>query len=860
MSARPLLSWFRVVVRHRRLCVAGGQSRRHGSTLLLVLALLAILTLMAMTLSYISKLEVQASSNAAVRVQARMAAVTGIPVTAARLTVGLNAAESARKVAASESVQNTATQTPSGTADKTVARGDTASQSQKGFVRNEQTGLANTQAEDQSALFNINALSIRATETLAGNSAQAAPGSFSGPRVQGGAETHAVRDQAAQARLTSGEMQSVPKGLPIEVLERFLAERLSAARLNVGRAPALANAIHQYYAPREWDYEARDRQKKAGRSVRTEQTASPAFRAQEFPFPTQTGQTLPPTDADASETAPGSHQVFDRLSDLKQVTGMSDAEFKAIAPYLTTFSSSLDVWWAPSGAAYFRVPVNEASDEQIYNALRIAFPDEDENQLRQLAVNLVDRRDADSVPTVSEDVKGSFPIIGYERTVRISEVCAEVMCVPEDGADGQYIELHNPFDRPINLAGWRLDWGTGGHVLTGVLAARGYLIVTNDLKNDQDSTPEQNQTGMGSFYDVFRRLPNGTTEQVIEVPALNLQNNTIGKVSLRDQAGRLIDYLTFHNTAFTGQNRGYRKSSPFSHIGAPAPATPFVDNTREPDDPYEAACWGVLQACMDQPFRSVAEVLTVPVFFSKSGAQEAQNQKAFPSLEGADALGPRLLDCFLTTSAPNAFDEGGQLRSWQMQAAASQSATAASTQAASHPQQAGGPVVAESQPGLSTMDLIGSQAATALQPPVSYGKINLNTAPAVVLQALPGLDAELAARIVAQQARARKSAPGQASSEAFKSFADFARAPEVWTGVGQAERLEALLRVLPLATVNSTAFIVTSSNRDGALDETARANREETVRVSRQACRALIHQVPGLGAIVLKWQFQRAWN
>jgi hypothetical protein len=114
----------------------------------------------------------------------------------------------------------------------------------------------------------------------------------------------------------------------------------------------------------------------------------------------------------------------------------------------------------------------------------------------------------------------------------------------------------------VNLAGWRLDWGAGSHTLTGTLPARGFLIVTNDLKNDQDKTPEENQTGMGSFYDVFRRLPNGTSEQILEVPELDLQNNSIGRVSLRDQAGHLIDYLTFRSAAFTGQNRDTARPPP----------------------------------------------------------------------------------------------------------------------------------------------------------------------------------------------------------------------------------------------------------------------------------------------------------
>jgi hypothetical protein len=374
----------------------------------------------------------QAVANAAVRVQARMAAVTGIPVTATRLaTAGATATESAR-VTAAESRRETSNETARSSDSR-----ENAPQSEKGFIRNEQTGLANAQIEDQSALFNINALSLRASETLAETDTQR---SFAAQADMRQTLRQQNLQNTAQNRQSS---QALPQGVPVPVLERFLADRLASARLNANRAPALARAIHQYYAPREWEFETRDRKKNATRA----QVAYTAALQGRSKSNRTDGDRQDFIAASAAATpAPGRYQIFDQLSDLKRIAGLSDAEFEAIAPYLTTFSSSLDVWLAPSGETYYRAPLNEATDEQLYNALRVAFPNGDENQLRQLAVNLVDRRDTDSLPTVAEDVKGSFPIIGYERTVRISEVCGEVMCVPEDGADGQYIELHNPLD------------------------------------------------------------------------------------------------------------------------------------------------------------------------------------------------------------------------------------------------------------------------------------------------------------------------------------------------------------------------------------------------------------------------------
>ena len=70
-----------------------------------------------------------------------------------------------------------------------------------------------------------------------------------------------------------------------------------------------------------------------------------------------------------------------------------------------------------------RVDPNTASAETIYKTLKARFPHTDEALLGQFTVNIIDRRDADDVPTTL--IVDSQSYTGIELTACINEVCPD---------------------------------------------------------------------------------------------------------------------------------------------------------------------------------------------------------------------------------------------------------------------------------------------------------------------------------------------------------------------------------------------------------------------------------------------------
>lgn len=100
-----------------------------------------------------------------------------------------------------------------------------------------------------------------------------------------------------------------------------------------------------------------------------------------------------------------------------------------------------------------------------------------------------------------------------------------------------------------------------------------------------------------------------------------------------------------------------------------------------------------------------------------------------------------------------------------------------------------------------------SRAVRLAAPRYSQGKINLNTARTDILAALPGLDNELAGLVSQAQAEARQNSVG-----AFASFAAFADRGVLWANRTAPQRLDILRALRPYVTLNSTSFVVVSKN------------------------------------------------
>ncbi len=485
--------------------------------------------------------------------------------------------------------------------------------------------------------------------------------------------------------------------------------------------------------------------------------------------------------SDSKPTSATKTPRFNQLEDLMDVPGMTPEVYAAIAPWLTVDSASLDIWFDPQGKAYARAPLNEMDALQLFALLKTSYPDKDENLLRQVAVNIVDRRDADSVPTVFPDQLGSLPIIGFERGLVISEVCPDVITLDADGDNGEYIELFNPLDKAIDLTGYTVSWAASGAsqgqaLLNGKLEAGAHLIVTDDLKNDLDPTPETT-AGMGSFYDVFKALPLGN-DRVIEIVGMDIPNSR-GTIALTDPDGNLVDYIIYDAGAFNGINRGFEKSNLFVHTTTVVtPALPFRNSLSPPaGDKHKVACWEWTLGRMDQPFISAGELLTIPQLFTPAASLEPAPVTVYPSLaSGADdGLDARLLDMFTLQDRPleMVFDDEGE------------------------------PVEVFFQTSRSVAKI--SEDENIVLAPVVQGLINMNTSPVEILQLVPGVDAELAKRLV----RLRQA---DGDPLVLGSLSDLAGNDVVWESQTASERLESLIQCAPSVSFMSSSWYVQSKD------------------------------------------------
>ena len=716
--------------------------RRRGSIMLLVLVLLALLVLMVTTLIYAARLETLAARSAVQSVQNRMEPASVVP-NAVDLLRGQLGQPTAFNQTWALAPRPPAVSGSTGIAPASGAR-QTSGTLAIAWSQISPTGTrwpGWLEITDQSALLNVNTVAPY-------------------PRDPGHAEPLG------------------PGILPAQVLERLIAQRLAAAGYKSSEAAGITRLILSL----RWGSRPSESLESAARSLETKnrRTGESANR--------QTGE---PANRQTGEKANWGTGPFVSLDAVRLLTGLSKPAFDAIAPFITTFSCSCELWQDADSAAYELAPVNSLDPQEIFQILRRVYPDAPEDLLRQFALNIVDRRDPDSLPSVWPSAAGGNPLLGFEPTPVISEVCPDVITFAEDGDNGEYIEIYNPLPESVDLRGWSIDWGPASHILNTTLAPGACLVLTDDIQNANDPTPEDKSPGMGSFVAIFG-LPVLGRNQVAEEPAMDIPDEQ-GLIRLFDAQGNLIDYLTYRGGTFNGLHRGFHKRNVFSHVGEPGPATPFLVRLEGFSDAYEEECWQILLAAMNKPYASAVELLATPVFLETPEKVLGLQDGVFPLFGISSGSQPdlRLVDVFTVAEGSNAGSGGDLPRPWG----------------------------SLGKPGDKAGDMASVTAVPSTRPlgPVTFGKINLNTAPAEVLQVLPGLDAETVGLIAAYRARAQSPAlipsPSGAGSPMwrpgmipFRSLSDFANNPAVWSRRNGVQRLHALFALAPHATFNSTSF------------------------------------------------------
>ncbi|MBZ0109836.1 MAG: lamin tail domain-containing protein [Candidatus Scalindua rubra] len=132
------------------------------------------------------------------------------------------------------------------------------------------------------------------------------------------------------------------------------------------------------------------------------------------------------------------------------------------------------------GGAYY---TTDKKIQMIAEALTAGGVSSVESQ--QMAVNIIDFMDSNGTVTVYND--GSNTYYGIETTPYINEVEVNV-----SWSDSKFIELFNPYNSALNIAGWKITWDAGAKeiILDGpqIPAAPGYYLIDNDGEAGADQT------------------------------------------------------------------------------------------------------------------------------------------------------------------------------------------------------------------------------------------------------------------------------------------------------------------------------------------------------------------------------------
>ena len=317
--------------------------------------------------------------------------------------------------------------------------------------------------------------------------------------------------------------------------------------------------------------------------------------------------------ADPRRMPYGDDRPFRTVEDLMNVEGMTVEMFQVLRPYVTVFSAS-ERRIGPDRDAPPQMDLNRAQSVEMYERLRLYYAAVSPETLTQFSANIADYRDADSVPTLVTLEGAQDPIFGVEIAPFITEVWPDSTTDDADGDDGQYIEIHNPYDVPLSLAGWSLRFRQGPQIgLNGTLAAGGFLIVTDDYNELRDPTPEDDFAHYGSFYDIFGLVPNNTNRLMVEIPELEIPNQG-GMIELVDAAGNLIDLFAYGANAVGGLQRSYQRGDPRVRAVVVARCTPYAPYLAPTDDGSEPAAGSRLLSSADiknAPIESALELFNI---------------------------------------------------------------------------------------------------------------------------------------------------------------------------------------------------------------------------------------------------------
>jgi DNA uptake protein ComE-like DNA-binding protein len=793
--------------------------RRRGSTILMVLAILAILTLMAILLTYTARQETSSARNAGIAVQNRISALTGIDFVATDMVISgigtpmVGAPDLDGRSHSSRVDEDLDTDS--------LAYGETDIRSDTPLYLSGRalTPHASLLIADAAGRININTADEAVLEKFFDQLATRTGGGFSGARVARAiVETRLGRDGAP------GNSQRDDAGVGRDAAELLTTGRAGASSFLDTRGDA-ANRLARETL--------RERTRESDRIQRMDERSSRQKTREQL-----LGGADSPEDfvGDIRRPAFGDDVRFTTVGDLLshpqiKATGLTVQALQQALPHLTTFSASLDRQPAVTKTKDDEEPralldINRASVEEIYAELKNLYGgSKNDRLLKQFAVNIVDARDFDSTPTIYPGTEGSMPVIGVERTPYITEVFPQTPAPEEQGNDGQFVELYNPWTEDIDVTGWQLRGAGISISLSGSIAAKGYLIVTSDADNRNDPLADQELRGTGSLYDLFGVVGNTTSRRVLERRNLQLDRRSpLAELRLENSAQELVDHFVYQPVREpTNGTTSYQRDNPLVRYAKRARPTPFGQAPGSFSD--STATRRLASYPVDGPFVSVTDLLDVFAGFVDYEARELE-MWSFPAVatprsaevarremaESKTRIDARVMDLFSVEFR----ERPAGIR--EEKAKYPQEVEFAMERGAGRVRKNDG---ADRRPA----DDFAALHADAWISPVGHrlGRINLNTADATVLASLPGVSPQMAQRIVRERLATQNEALTHGGWRPLDSPLPKAR----WEGpsdvlvdlalwgdsLSEEDRIDRLRALLPHVTFSSRSFVLRSQAR-----------------------------------------------
>ncbi|MFA5392974.1 MAG: hypothetical protein WC081_07165 [Candidatus Ratteibacteria bacterium] len=275
----------------------------------------------------------------------------------------------------------------------------------------------------------------------------------------------------------------------------------------------------------------------------------------------------------------GDDRPFLSSEDFKEVSGVGPEIYEKAKNVITVFSydKNLNFGGKP------RFDLNRASISEIKEGLRrCGFSNE--AQICQVAVNIRDYQDEDSVPSKDADSKNNT-YYGLEKTPYFNEIEAAPDLEEKWNASvltywwskGEFLELFNPYSQPVSVGGWKIDIGNLFSVTLekdAQIPACGYYTIGDRLAfwvsiNFAAWPPEV------AIVPVLDPTPKGCEqyEEFIGLPILGSQ------LVLFDEKGNTIESTNYGPDFFgkaTKQKNDSRMSGLFDWF--PGPSSPGKQN------------------------------------------------------------------------------------------------------------------------------------------------------------------------------------------------------------------------------------------------------------------------------------------